>query len=127
MFWEVITEMSNEDRQLLLKFMTGRTRLQPGVQQTIEFESKHEDSDKRLPIGHTCGQYLDLPQYSTSAIMKKQLLIAIRLCGEIDDDGSMIDSDDDSEGGPQARVRPRLHISQAFRTGQVETSLYKSP
>ena len=32
MFEAMLSEISNDDRQLLLKFMTGRTRLQPGVQ-----------------------------------------------------------------------------------------------
>ena len=30
---------------------------------------------------------MDLPAYTNAEIMKKRLLIAISLCGEIDDDG----------------------------------------
>lgn len=33
MFWQMVEEMKNEDRQLLLKFMCGRSRLEPGTQQ----------------------------------------------------------------------------------------------
>ena len=29
-FWEIIREITNKERQMVLKFMTGRTRLQPG-------------------------------------------------------------------------------------------------
>ena len=73
MFWRMIEEISNEDRQLLLKFMCGRTRLQPGVRQTINFENKRGGfkSDKRLPIGHTCGNSIDVPFYSSGEVMKR--------------------------------------------------------
>jgi len=59
MLWQTCEEMANEDRQLLLKFMSGRSRLQPGVEQRIDM--KENDNDNRLPIGHTCGNSMDLP------------------------------------------------------------------
>ena len=31
MFWQMVEEMENKDRQLLLKFMCGRSRLEPGT------------------------------------------------------------------------------------------------
>ena len=43
-----------------------------------------------MPIGHTCGNSMDVPFYSSSEVMKRQLLIAARFCGEIDDDGSYV-------------------------------------
>lgn len=49
-FWEIMEEMSNDDRQLFLKFTCGRTRLQPGVKQRIDFGyiefSKDEEEKK---------------------------------------------------------------------------------
>ena len=33
---------------------------------------------------------MDVPFYSSGEVMKRQLLIAARLCGEIDDDGSYV-------------------------------------
>ena len=40
-----------------------------------------------LPIGHTCGNSMDVPMYEEKETMMKSLLIAARLCGEIDADG----------------------------------------
>jgi E3 ubiquitin-protein ligase HUWE1 len=34
--------------------------------------------DKRLPQSHTCFNQFDLPEYSTQAITKKQILMAIK-------------------------------------------------
>lgn len=45
MFWEVIESMSNEDRQLVLKFMSGRSRLQPEVEQNIYVQSYASEND----------------------------------------------------------------------------------
>lgn len=83
MFWQMIEEISNEDRQRILKFMCGRSRLQPGVTQTFDWK---DTGDGRLPIGHTCGNSMDIPEYSSVEVMKKMVLIAARFCGEIDDD-----------------------------------------
>ena len=83
MFLDIVSEMENEDRQLLLKFMTGRTRLQPGVSQTINFVARKEG----LPQGHVCGNSMDVPVYGDKETMRKNLLIAVRLCGEVDNDG----------------------------------------
>lgn len=46
-----------------------------------------KEQDGRFPVGHTCGNMMDLPHYSSKSIMKERLLTAINLCGEIDDDG----------------------------------------
>ena len=48
-FWEIMEEWSNENRQLFLKFTCGRSRLQPGVQQRIDFnyfEEKETEEEK---------------------------------------------------------------------------------
>ena len=42
----------------MLKFMTGRTRLQPGVEQEItirDIEEDEHETDTRLPEGQTCS------------------------------------------------------------------------
>ena len=40
---------------------------------------------------------MDVVKYSSFDVMKRQVLIAIRLCGEIDDDGGYINSEYDDE------------------------------
>ena len=83
----MVEEMENKDRQLLLKFMCGRSRLEPGSKQRIDFKNDRDMGENaRLPIGHTCGNSMDMPRYETLEIMTKKVLIAIRLCGEIDGD-----------------------------------------
>lgn len=75
---------SHEDRQLFVKFATGRNRLAQGDELTVSIT---DENDERLPHGGTCGNYVEFPSYSTDEIMSKKILLAIRLCGEIDDDG----------------------------------------
>jgi len=36
-----------------------------------------EEGDELLPLAHTCFFQLELPPYSTDAIMKERLLVAI--------------------------------------------------
>lgn len=81
--------MSEDDKQLYLKFVNGRSKL-PTDPSTFR---KHKisrgpknNADGRLPLSHTCFFEIDLPNYSSKEIMRKQLLIAIRFCGEIDTD-----------------------------------------
>ena len=79
-FWEVVAQFSEEDKKRLLKFVTSCSRppllgfkeLSPkfGVQ------SGGPDED-RLPTASTCMNLLKLPEYSTAAQLKKQLLYAI--------------------------------------------------
>lgn len=52
MFWELFEEFSNADRQLLIKFATGRTRLAQGERITIYISG---NNDKMFPHGSTCG------------------------------------------------------------------------
>ena len=69
----------------------------------------NRQDDHRLPDAGTCGNYVSFPAYSTDEIMSEKLLTAIRLCGEIDNDGygseygdengnSEIDENEDARG-----------------------------
>ena len=40
-----------------------------------------------MPTAGTCGNYVEIPNYKTEEVMTNCILIAIRLCGEIDNDG----------------------------------------
>ena len=48
-------------------------------------------SDSHLPTSHTCFFALDLPQYSSEAIMREKLLFAIQFCKAIDTDVRVTD------------------------------------
>jgi ubiquitin-protein ligase E3 C len=81
-FWSVVTEMSAEDRALLVKFVTacerppmlGFSNLSPPF--TIQRVSVSDDL--RLPTASTCFNVLKLPTYSSKQVMQQKLLTAIR-------------------------------------------------
>ena len=81
-FWEIFEEMGKKDRELLLKFMSGDSRLVPGSRYGVTMRDGSE-----FPEGHTCGLSMDVPYFEDKAKMQRNLLTAFRLCGEIDLDG----------------------------------------
>ena len=58
-FWEIFEDMSKKDRELLLKFMSGDSRLKPNDHYGISIGSY--DSD--FPKGHTCSCSLSIPYF----------------------------------------------------------------
>ena len=80
--WSVLEELNAVDSGLFLKFVTscerppslGFSSLQP--QFTVQIIESNDDS--RLPTASTCFNTLKLPQYSSQAVLKRQLLISIR-------------------------------------------------
>jgi hypothetical protein len=89
-FWEVVVEMSEEDRVKYLKFVWARSRLPLNAQ---GFSRRHRISllrkdhpDRYLPVAHTCFFSIDLPGYSSKAVLKAKLLYAITHCQAIDAD-----------------------------------------
>lgn len=94
----MIRDFSNKERQMLLKFITGSSRLGPNrhVYLNLDYDG---DYDHRYPVGHTCGESVDIYNYSTLDIMKARFRTAILSCGEIDDDGGYYNDDgEDGEG-----------------------------
>lgn len=88
-FWQVFEEMSEEDKQLYLKFVWGRQRLPSDLtnlryRHTIYY-CDYNDGDC-LPKAHTCFFQVDLAKYESAEQLEKKLLTAIRFCGDIDDD-----------------------------------------
>jgi ubiquitin-protein ligase E3 C len=82
MFWAVVKDMSESDRALLLKFVTSCER-----PPSLGFSSLHppftvqrvaSEDDSRLPTASTCFNVLKLPNYSSQAVLKEKLLLAIR-------------------------------------------------
>jgi len=98
-FWRVLSEMSEEEKQLYLKFVWGRQRMPSDCknlqyQHTICLES-HEDG---MPQAHTCFFQIDIPSYKDDETCRKRLITAITYCGEIDTDyggDNIRDEDDD--------------------------------
>lgn len=40
-----------------------------------------------MPVGHTCGWYIEFHRATSFEKMVKLVTTAVQLCGEIDDDG----------------------------------------
>ena len=78
-FWRVMNELTSKDRALFLRFTWGRSRLpKTGSEWPRPFKlCLKEESDEMLPVAHTCFFQLELPPYSSDAIMRKRLLVAI--------------------------------------------------
>ena len=77
-FWRVMAQLSNKDRSQFLRFAWGRSRLPKTSNWPRPFKlCMKEEGDELLPVSHTCFFQLELPQYSTDAIMKERLLVAI--------------------------------------------------
>lgn len=83
MFWKIVeTEMNEDDRCKLLKFVTSCQR-----QPLMGFKSLHppftiskmeaDRVDEKLPTASTCFNVFRLPPYSNAKIMKERLLYAI--------------------------------------------------
>ena len=77
LFWEVFTKMSQEERQNMLKFATGATRVPLDgfdPQFTITRGSSGTES---LPSAHTCFNQLVLPPYMDASVLAKKLRTAV--------------------------------------------------
>jgi hypothetical protein len=78
-------DFTEEDRQLFLKFVTGKSRMNSGhFYFNIVWQGM--DTSDPLPKTHTCYNMIDLPGYSSKEAMTKAMLIASRFCQSIDDD-----------------------------------------
>ncbi len=82
--WEILAEITEEDRVKFVKFCWAQERL-PATKEEFEklqiiFKIKpHIDKKKidNFPRADTCFFSLELPEYSNKEIMKKMILIAI--------------------------------------------------
>ena len=80
MLFEVLLEMTNEERMLFLKFVTGSSRLPIGGLSALRPKltvARKDDDDSHLPSVMTCTNYFKMPPYSSKEIMKEKILIAI--------------------------------------------------
>ncbi|XP_070568387.1 E3 ubiquitin-protein ligase HACE1-like [Ptychodera flava] len=87
-FWEVVNEFSQEERVLLLQFVTGSSRVPHGGFGYLSGGSgvqRFNISPVRyvpnlLPTASTCINLLKLPEYPTKEELKNRLLVALQ-CG----------------------------------------------
>jgi E3 ubiquitin-protein ligase TRIP12 len=90
-FFEIVVEMTPDDRRLLVKFITGSIRLPAGGVSALRppltiakrVPDRGEHPDECLPSVMTCTNYLKLPAYSTQQIMEGQIMKAITECQDL--------------------------------------------
>ncbi|XP_003737624.1 ubiquitin-protein ligase E3A [Galendromus occidentalis] len=77
-FWEVVHEMSDEEKKQFLQFTTGSDRVPVGGLAKLRMIiTRHGPDSDRLPSSHTCFNVLLLPEYSSREKLKERLLKAI--------------------------------------------------
>lgn len=80
-FWAILDSFSEAERGLLLRFITsvprppslGFSALNP----PFTIQRVDVENDARLPTASTCFNILKLPRYSSKAVLKEKLLLAI--------------------------------------------------
>lgn len=78
-FWELVHEMSTEDKKKLLQFTTGSARVPVGGLSKLKLViARHGPDSDRLPTAHTCFNVLLLPEYSSKDKLKDRLYKAIK-------------------------------------------------
>ncbi len=98
-FWRVIEAFTPAQRQSFLRFCWGRTRLPTGAAELAQVTDAgfqlHEhtasatadvDPDQYLPCAHTCFFSVEIPAYSSDAVMRSKIEYAMTHCRESDTD-----------------------------------------
>ncbi|CAD7952288.1 unnamed protein product [Amoebophrya sp. A25] len=88
-FWEIVEEMSQEQRAWLLQFVTGTSQVPLGGFKNLQgmrgpqkFSIHRAHTTERLPSAHTCFNQLDVPEYASKDILRKKLLQAVEMARE---------------------------------------------
>ncbi|KAK9513166.1 hypothetical protein VZT92_026726 [Zoarces viviparus] len=87
-FWEVVNSLSQEERVLLLQFVTGSSRVPHGGFAFLMGGSGLQKftvaavpfSSNLLPTSSTCINMLKLPEYPSQEVLRDRLLVALH-CG----------------------------------------------
>uniref|UniRef100_A0A8C4QS03 HECT-type E3 ubiquitin transferase n=1 Tax=Eptatretus burgeri TaxID=7764 RepID=A0A8C4QS03_EPTBU len=85
--WQTLSEFSNEERVLFMRFVSGRSRLPANF---ADISQPHLNPYDSLPTSQTCFFQLRLPPYSSQAVMAERLRYAINNCKSIDMDNYML-------------------------------------
>ncbi|CAK4695727.1 unnamed protein product [Aphanomyces euteiches] len=95
-FWDVLREFTDVQKSAFLRFVWGRSRLPTHAADfTQDFKISGMPkavgkADTYLPLAHTCFFSIDMPAYSSKAVMKEKLLYAITHCSSIDADNTTV-------------------------------------
>ncbi|KAJ5788601.1 hypothetical protein N7457_003591 [Penicillium paradoxum] len=80
LFWQVMHEMNNEERQKVIRFVTSTPRAPllgfSHLRPNFSIRDSSEDQE-RLPSTSTCVNLLKLPRYSDAATLRSKLLYAV--------------------------------------------------
>lgn len=77
-FWEVVNELSYEDKKKFLAFSTGSDRVPIGGLKKISFIiQRNGNNQEQLPSASTCYNVLLLPEYSSKERLQKKFHYAI--------------------------------------------------
>ena len=85
-FWNAVKKYSQEERALLLQFVTGSSKVPldgfaalqgMGGPQKFRIVRIAGETD-RLPTAHTCFNQLDMPEYSSEEELERKLTTAIK-------------------------------------------------
>jgi hypothetical protein len=80
-FWEIVSEMSQSQRQKLLLFWTAFPRVPYGGFAAFEQQLKAEvveEGDEYLPRAHTCFKVIKLSNYSSKEMLKRRLITSVQ-------------------------------------------------
>ena len=80
LFWEVMENLPNEDRQKVLRFVTSTPRAPllgfSHLNPRFTLRDSSEDQE-RLPSTSTCVNLLKLPRYNSAKTLREKLLYAV--------------------------------------------------
>eukprot|EP01114_Cavostelium_apophysatum_P006773 TRINITY_DN1823_c0_g1_i4.p1 TRINITY_DN1823_c0_g1~~TRINITY_DN1823_c0_g1_i4.p1 ORF type:complete len:3344 (-),score=945.09 TRINITY_DN1823_c0_g1_i4:44-10075(-) len=84
-WWQVISEFGQEEKALLLQFVTGTSKVPlegfkalQGMSGPQKFQIYKSYEKDKLPTAHTCFNQIDLPEYTSIDELRRCLLIALR-------------------------------------------------
>jgi len=79
-FWDMVKDMSTEDRAKLLHFATGSSRLPvsgfAAISPKFNISVQGDDID-HLPHAHTCGNQLVIPRYISKELLVEKFQVAL--------------------------------------------------
>ncbi|RLN02302.1 hypothetical protein BBJ28_00003986 [Nothophytophthora sp. Chile5] len=97
-FWSALRAFSHEERSAFLRFVWGRSRLPANADefpqrfklQSFGQQRAGRSVDDYMPVAHTCFFSVEMPAYTSEAVLREKLLYAIYNCQEIDGDGDSV-------------------------------------
>ena len=77
-FWQVVQELSEEEKNRFAQFVSSSTRMPLKGWSHFEIQiQKNGEGDERLPTAYTCFHLILLPLYSSPEVLRTRLMQAI--------------------------------------------------